>query len=44
MGITSGGLNGCESSSGGFPAGPGWDPSTGVSTPNFVKLGAFYGV
>lgn len=34
--ITEGANSGCEE--GGFPAAKGWDPVTGVGTPNFEKL------
>jgi len=34
--ITSGSNPGCGTS--GFPASPGWDPVTGLGTPNFAKL------
>eukprot|EP00467_Chlorarachnion_reptans_P001335 CAMPEP_0114510390 /NCGR_PEP_ID=MMETSP0109-20121206/13761_1 /TAXON_ID=29199 /ORGANISM="Chlorarachnion reptans, Strain CCCM449" /LENGTH=553 /DNA_ID=CAMNT_0001689693 /DNA_START=25 /DNA_END=1686 /DNA_ORIENTATION=+ len=34
--ITEGANSGCEE--GGFPAAKGWDPVTGVGTPNFAKL------
>ncbi len=42
--ITSGGSYGCGSGNGGFPVGPGWDPSTGMGTPNFAGLRKCYGV
>ena len=38
--ITSGSNPGCGTE--GFYAQPGWDPVTGVGTPNFVKLLALY--
>ena len=42
--ITGGGSYGCGSTTNGFPAGKGWDPSTGVGTPNLPKLLASYGI
>jgi len=41
--ITSGGSYGCGSN-GGFPTAAGWDPSTGVGTPNFTNWRNVYGV
>ena len=38
--ITSGGNQGCGTP--GFQAVPGWDPVTGLGTPNYVKLTALY--
>ena len=38
--ITSGGNQGCGTP--GFTAVPGWDPVTGLGTPNFPKLAALY--
>ena len=38
--ITSGGNQGCGTP--GFTAVPGWDPVTGLGTPNYVKLTALY--
>ena len=38
--ITSGGNQGCGTP--GFTAVPGWDPVTGLGTPNYVKLAALY--
>ncbi|GJJ14048.1 hypothetical protein Clacol_008305 [Clathrus columnatus] len=37
--ITTGGNQGCDgSNSTGFSAAPGWDPATGLGTPNFSKM------
>ena len=38
--ITSGGNQGCGTP--GFTAVPGWDPVTGLGTPNYIKLAALY--
>jgi len=35
--ITEGGNSGCDGEEG-FPAAKGWDPVTGVGTPNYEKL------
>ncbi|KAH8111226.1 family S53 protease [Phellopilus nigrolimitatus] len=40
--ITSGSNPGCNTE--GFPAGPGWDPVTGLGTPNFAKLQSAVGL
>lgn len=34
--VTIGGNPGCGTQ--GFPAAPGWDPVTGVGTPNYTKM------
>jgi tripeptidyl-peptidase-1 len=34
--VTVGNNPGCQTD--GFPAAPGWDPVSGLGTPNFVKL------
>ncbi|KAH8108241.1 peptidase S8/S53 domain-containing protein [Phellopilus nigrolimitatus] len=40
--IASGSNPGCNTD--GFPAGPGWDPVTGLGTPNFAKLQSAVGL
>jgi tripeptidyl-peptidase-1 len=36
--IVTGSGGGCGSTQKGFPAAVGWDPVTGVGTPNYAKL------
>ena len=38
--VTSGSNNGCTALSKGFAAAAGWDPATGVGTPDYARLSA----